>query len=757
LALTSQRAGAVDACSTLPPPAKGITELLLTLKVAGDGEDLRSVLRSGDHFLVDELALHAWRIERLPKQRTTYAGLSWYALDAIPGLRFRFDNCAQSLRVDLGGVARAPLQYSISAAIPKMPAAVADRGGYLNFDLLYTRIGAQDEFGTLGEAVLFGGSGRFTQTFLTQNTDFKRLDTNWAREWPEHLYTLTLGDSVSSAGAWGRALRYGGIRFATDFSLQPYFVPFPQPTVRGGAALPSTLDVFINDSLRARQDVGEGPFELHNLPTLTGGGEAVLVMRDALGRATQVTVPFYVSPQLLKPGLFDFAIDAGAQRRNYGLRSADYADPFFAGTARKGLTDRFTGELRVEARRDTGALGAGAFWLVDHFGLLSATAAYSGGRGNGGQAGIGVERNIFGKYSLALRTTWAQPDFHQLGQPDDERAARHVDFASLSFVPHPGATLAFAYAHEDRRDRDDLSLRTIGYTSRLGRSWLLGLSAVEARASTVDRSLIASLSYQFSNGVSADLQREFREHASDAWRGSVQRNMRGPLDWGARVDVQTGEFRHEDVRAEWGTRYGRFSGEAVDDVSGRGLRLDASAALVYLGGDAYLTRPVQGSFAVVHAGGLSNVGVYQDNRLVGRTGAGGSALIPELRPYQENSISLHADEVPIEWPLESLRRSAIPRGRSGLVVDFNPGARIGAEFTLIDAQGKPIPSGVIVKDALTGERYPIGSDGQIYVRARPGPRELRIKGSNLQCVAKVIVRAQTAGEPVAIACLPEKP
>lgn len=742
----------------LPPPSKGITELLLTVKVQGDGEDLRSVLLSGDHFLIDELALRAWRILQVPRERTTYAGLSWYALDAIPGMRFRFDNCAQSLRVDLSGVTRKPLEYSITAAMPKLPPPSADPGGYLNFDLLYTRIGNQDQYGTLGEAVIFGGSGRFTQTFLTQNSDVRRLDTNWVREWPEHLTTLALGDSVSSAGAWGRPLRYGGIRFATDFSLQPYFVPFPQPTVRGGAALPSTLDVFINDSLRARQDVSEGPFEVHNLPTLTGGGEAVLVVRDPLGRETQVAVPFYVSPQLLKPGLLDFSVDAGAQRRNYGLRSADYADPFFAGTAREGLSDQFTGEMRLEARRDTGALGVGGFWLVDHFGLLSATSAYSAGKfGNGAQVGVGIERNIFGKYALSLRTTWAEAGFRQLGQPDDEPAARHLDFASLSFAPHPGGTLAFAYAHEDRRDRDDVDLRTIGYTCRVGQSWLLGVSAVEARSTTVDRSLIASLSYQFTNGISADVQREFREHAGDAWRGSVQQNMRGPLGWGWRADVETGPFRHEDVQAQWGTQYGHFSGEAVDDTAGRGLRLDASAALVYLGGDAYLTRPVQGSFAVVHAGGLPEVGVYEDNRLVARTGPGGSALVPELRPYQENAISLHEDEVPIEWPLESLRRTAVPRGRSGLVVDFNPGSRVGAEFALIDAQGKPISSSAIVKDAETRERYPIGSDGHVFVRALPGPRELTVSGTGVHCVAKVNVEAQTAAQPVIVQCISPKP
>jgi outer membrane usher protein len=756
LALACSRAGAQVNCGPVVAEARGVTELLLTIRLTSGEEDLRSVLRESHRLWVDELLLQAWRVAQRPATRMQYAGMNWYALDAIGGLKHRYDACAQSLHVDLTAVPRSVMKYSITGHVPPALPARVDPGAYLNLDLLYTHADDEDTIGSLGQAVAFNRHGRAQQSFVTDNERLRRLETTWISEWPDQLLTLALGDTISSAGAWGYSLRYGGLRIATDFSLKPYFVPFPQPTVQGGAKLPSTLDVFINDSLRARQDVQDGPFELHDLPTLTGGGEALLVMRDQLGRETHVRLPFYVSPQLLRDGLTEFALDAGLQRRDFGLSSNDYADPFAVGTLRLGLTDTVTGEVRVEGRRDNATLGAGGYWQIAQFGLLQVSGVYAAGQlGHGALGAIGFERNIFGRYGLSLRTQWAQRGFHQLGQPEDMPASRHMDFATFSLQPHAGATLAFAYAHDDRRGQDDLHLKTLGYDVRLGRSVFLNLSAVEARGGAErDVSVAATLSYQFRAGISAALQHEMRRGESDATRASVQRSPAGPLGWSYRADVETGAFRRVDARADWSTSLGRLSGEVVNDRNGTGGRLGASGALVYLGDEPYVTRPVLGSFAVVRTGGLADVGVYQENRLVARTGASGSALVPELRPYEENTLSLHEDEVPIEWPLESLKRIAVPRGHSGMVVDFNPGDRVGAEFVLLDRAGKPVPSGALVRDAASGEVYPIGTEGRVFVRAPAGPRGLRVTAGDLRCMARVQVKPQTGGA-VPVACLPE--
>ena len=83
---------------------------------------------------------------------------------------------------------------------------------------------------------------------------------------PERLATLRVGDGISAPGAWGRAVRFGGVQFGTNFATQPTLVTTPLLAARGEAVVPSTVDVFINGQRVASEAVPPGPFAIENLP-----------------------------------------------------------------------------------------------------------------------------------------------------------------------------------------------------------------------------------------------------------------------------------------------------------------------------------------------------------------------------------------------------------------------------------------------------------------------------------------------------------
>ena len=116
---------------------------------------------------------------------------------------------------------------------------------------------------------------------------------------PASMTSFRLGDTNSRPGQWGGAVHFGGIQWATNFTTQPRFVPFPTLAVAGEAILPSTVDVFVNNALRMHTDVPSGPFSLTNVPVLSGQGDANIVVKDILGREQIITLPYYVTPQLL--------------------------------------------------------------------------------------------------------------------------------------------------------------------------------------------------------------------------------------------------------------------------------------------------------------------------------------------------------------------------------------------------------------------------------------------------------------------------
>ena len=90
-------------------------------------------------------------------------------------------------------------------------------------------------------------------------------------------------------------------------------VTAPLPSFSGSAAVPSTLDVYLNNSKTYTQEVPPGPFPVNNLP-LISGGEARLVLRDAAGREVDTALPFYTSPQLLREDLTYFSVETGYPR-----------------------------------------------------------------------------------------------------------------------------------------------------------------------------------------------------------------------------------------------------------------------------------------------------------------------------------------------------------------------------------------------------------------------------------------------------------
>jgi outer membrane usher protein len=122
------------------------------------------------------------------------------------------------------------------------------------------------------------------------------------------------------------------VQLTSDFSLRPDLVTFPLPSVSGVAAVPSTVDVLVNGNRLLSQQVKAGPFQIPQLPVVTGAGTVSMAVTNALGQQVNVELPFYASSSLLKPGLQTFSAAAGLVRNNWGLVSNDYHG--FAGMAR---------------------------------------------------------------------------------------------------------------------------------------------------------------------------------------------------------------------------------------------------------------------------------------------------------------------------------------------------------------------------------------------------------------------------------------
>ena len=419
------------AVAAVPSPAQfspaELEEALLSVSVNGapEGEPVLLLKGPGGRFYATAADLAAWRLAaRGPT--FTRGGERYYLLNAIPGLKLEYSQAHQSLGVTapsetfgLTRVAYADLEVGDPLA--------GGTGGFLNYDLSGQLAAGETSFGGAFEAGVFTGAGVALTSFVGQSskagTRFVRLDSSWTIDDPARMRSVRLGDGVTRGGVGGGPLRFGGLQFARNFGVQPGFVTIPLPALRGSAAVPSVVDIYVNDALTGSRDVPSGPFEITEIPIVSGNGDVQLVVRDMLGREMLYTQSYYAAPSLLRRGLHDFSYEAGFLRNSFGLASNDYGAAMASATHRYGISDSFTGELHAEASRDIQLAGAAASFALAGLGLAEASLGASRSKlGTGTLVGLSLERRSRG-LSLGVRGEMTSAHYMSLGLIEGRRPA----------------------------------------------------------------------------------------------------------------------------------------------------------------------------------------------------------------------------------------------------------------------------------------------------------------------------------------------
>ena len=743
--------------------AGALEELWLAVSINRQDPVVTLLLRADGRLFARRSDFERWRL-RLPQAAPLWhGGEAYYALDALPGIVHEMDTGAQTLAIQ----APAALFLATSRfARPALPApTLSPPGAFLNYDFVAQRIMGRTRVDGLIELGAFNGAGVGTATALARDLEGRarliRLETTWTRDAPGALASLRAGDAVSRSGAWSLPVRFGGVQWATNFAVRPGFVTFPLPAMSGESALPSTVDLFINDALRGRETLPPGPFTLPSLPVITGEGELRVVVRDLLGREQVLSERYYASPRLLRPGLTDFAYQAGFLRSNFGLESNDYGRAFAAAAYRTGLSERFTGELSAELLREQQTAGASGTLLWDKLGVFTLSAAGShSDRGNGALSSVEFERQSR-SFSMNLRTQAASADFTQLGMPPGLRAPIRISEARVGF-PVPGAgTVGLGYVERQHRDRPDVRLASLSYQMKAGPGSLLfsafRLESMDGVRRT-ERALAVTFTMPLDGRTSASAG-AVRQAGRNYGTVQVQRNLPAGEGMGYRLLARsgTGELLQGGVSAQ--SAVGTYTAEAASSQGDMAYRLGATGGLAWLDGRAFLTRRLSDSFALVRVGEYADVQIYADNQPVARTDARGSALVPRLRAYDRNRLRIEQADLPLDTEIGAIEREAVPYYRSGLVVSFPVRPAHGALLRLVLENGKTPPPGTQVQLEDRADRFPVGLDGEVYLTGLAATHRARAEWNGRRCTFEV--SAPQNGEPVphlgTMLCRKERP
>ncbi|MBN9268352.1 MAG: fimbrial biogenesis outer membrane usher protein [Hyphomicrobium sp.] len=296
------------------------------------------------------------------------------ALQRLPGVSYRVAESEQRLYIIAPDETRIrrTLDARASRRNREHTGPQADYGAVLNYSLfgatgaLSNRdFGRLDTFSGSFDLRAFGPLGTLSHSLVAGRTsydwmdDIVRLRTAWTYSDPMHMLTYRAGDLVSGGLTWTRPVNLGGVQVQRNFGLRSDLVTKPLPSFAGSAAVPTTVEVYSQNTRVWSSKVAPGPFEVFNLPVIGTSGEARVVLLDSQGREIETVLPFYNADILLREGLFDFSIEAGFPRRSIGVLSDDYDDNAFAIlSARYGLSNELTLEGHLEAGSQLGTTTA---------------------------------------------------------------------------------------------------------------------------------------------------------------------------------------------------------------------------------------------------------------------------------------------------------------------------------------------------------------------------------------------------------------
>jgi len=739
--------------------ASGDRVMPLDVIVNGVRSGTWTLLERGGKLYAPPDAFQEWRLIR-GATSVPYRGESWYALSEIAGFQARLNFADQSIELDFLPSAFNAVRIANEGAMARPTLSESIPAAFFNYDLNFqsttgTGLSASSrDLGGLFEAGWTGPFGLLTSSFVGRNlassdpaahSEFKRLETTFTRNFLESNSTLRLGDTYSRGGLSSQPIYFGGLQYAKDYSLQPGFITQPVPVLAGISAAPSTVELFINNSLRQVTQVPPGPFRIDNVPALAGAGEARLVVRDILGRETVITQALIGNARMLEAGLNDWSFELGWPREGLGTANADYGRLFTSGYYKQGLSKFLTLEGNAELSRDVRRLGGGVLYALPFASV--GQAGFSVSQDEAGRTGrnwqLGVERSGL-EHGIAASIVGASRDFRQVGVPLGEPSLRGV--ISYSYTNANIGQIGLSYGVVD----SDLTGRTqtvnLIYSVRVGLRSSLSVSASRVTGASSGSAVGLTLNVPLDNRVLVSAGAGVRGGEQEYFAG-FSRSLSAETGWGYRGNAGQ---RSGGKYAEGGVLYQADKFFASADVSAgsqqSAVRLGLIGGAVWADGMVFATRRVQDSFAIVEVPGYAGVGVgFQSGNLTS-TDPSGRALLPRLLPFQRNSIRLDPSELPISAELDSIEMDVVPALRSAVKITFPVRTGRGALVRVVLDDGQPAPAGAEMEIAGDAKVFYVARRGEVFLTGMQPANRVRLHWKNKTCTMDIPLPPGTKDE-----------
>ncbi|MFA3038163.1 fimbria/pilus outer membrane usher protein [Acinetobacter pittii] len=724
---------------------QGYVQLFLNISVNSNAsKDLIPVRQDQDRKLYirsrDLKTLRLKMDEHIPDNQ-------WVCINDLNGIQFKYLENEQSLNlkvplnmltgysVDLSG------QQITSPQLLKMKPLNA---AILNYSLYNTITNDENVFSGTAEGIFNSAIGNFSSGVLYNGSNensyshekWVRLETKWQYVDPEKIRIYTLGDFISNSPDWGSSVRLAGFQWSSAYSQRGDIVTSALPQFSGSAALPSTLDLYVNQQKIYSGLVPSGPFDIKQLPFISGN-EVTLVTTDATGQQSITKKPYYFSSKILAKGINEFSVDVGVPRYNYGLYSNDYDDVTFAsGAIRYGYSNSLTLSGGAEASTDgLSNLGTGFAKNVLGIGVINADIAASQYKDeNGYSTLLGLEgrisknisfntsyRKVFDNYFDLARVSQVrylkdnQINAESQNYLNYSALADEIFRAGINYNFYAGYGVYLGY-NQIKYSDNSYKLLSTNLSGSLDKNWGFYASAYKDYENHKDYGVYFALRYTPSSKVNA-ITSVSSDSGSLRYRQEIfglSEPQIGSFGWGGYVERdQDANENNASVYASYRARAAYLTGRYNRFGDNDQVAVSATGSLVAAAGRIFAANEIGDGYAdVTNAGPQSQI--LNGGVNLGATDKSGRFLIANLRPYMSHHIYLDPSYLPLEWEVSSTNQTAFVGYRQGTLVDFGAHQVISGLVKLVDQNNSPLMPGYAVR--INGQQNGmVGYDGEVFI------------------------------------------
>lgn len=595
-----------------------------------------------------------------------------------------------------------------------------------------------------------GGRSRYTAISTYAQRDITGLKSQ-----------LTLGQYYTPSDLFD-SFPYTGLQLTSDDRMLPDSQRGFAPVIRATALSNARVTVRQGNNVVYETTVAPGPFVIDDLYNTGYAGDLNVSITEANGSVRRFVVPFASVPQLRRPGVSRFSVNAGKYRDN----TLDHTPTFVEATYQRGLSNLLTG----------------------YAGLVAASHYQSA------QAGIALSTSL-GAFATDVTfskatdlPSSAEPGPHATGKSYRLSYSKLVDWTQTNFVvaayrfSSPGYMSLRDYARTANSTADTVARQRhrfqVNVSQPLGDDW--GSLYVSGSAQNYWQSARGSdISYQagYSNNIkrvnltlSAGRSLAIGNNAVTQYMLTATvplgRNPRAPRlntsvtysDSGSSY-VQTGLSGSAGDASQFsynvfgshndGGGNGSTSGGASAAWQGANAVLSGSVGA----GQHYVQANLGLSGSIVgHAGGVNFTSQQGETRALveakGATGANllnsigaavgrnGYGIVSGLSPYRRNDVALDPKGTSRDVELQITSQSVAPRYGSVVLLKYPTATGKPLLLHLRGDDGSHLPVGAEVLDEHGSPVAVVGQGSRIFLRAANAQGRLWVRwgdGDDRQC------------------------